>query len=394
MPLTPARRIAFRLLASMLLLLIVYSTLHLADAVNALPLEFLLPMPAFPSATVLRDLVLLTGLFASAIVLVCDERHDGDLRHTHLLGFLAQGWTGWVCLAVIGAVLPVDWRSYGLFPVVDVLFAIGWVALLALSVPRRDLRLALLLLAVGLCAAGASVRLHLGVPLASAALGFWLMHRFSNVTPGWAALGIRSVGGLLTLSGLLGLLAPIDALAGYLSAGAIPFAAMIYAAHSHRALSDPNPNRTLAAYWFAFGLVLFLLANGTLTALFSVPVLWAAVRDTAFDAAQAWLSAWALIALLLALLNQVSAEQRGENRRVTGLLPYWCVLFGTLGAGLAWCALGLAESLLRQAGLGTADIHAYSVALVWLKCFGLLVQLAGLMLYAVGFWARRPIASG
>jgi len=235
-------------------------------------------------------------------------------------------------------------------------------------------------------------RLQLGYPLAAVAPAFWLMRRFSHVRPEWAALGLRSVSGLLAVAGLLAILAPLHPLIGLAAAAFIPLAYMIFAAHTHRAFSDPNANRTLAAYWLALAILLFLLANGVMGALHTFEAVRRWTDGTRIEDLQTWLSLWAMMALILGVINQAGAELRGENRWITGLLPYWCIAFGTFGASLALFSVGLVEIYLtRVLTIGAMETAAYSKPLVLFWLFGLFWQALGILFYALGFWARRPI---
>jgi hypothetical protein len=93
---------------------------------------------------------------------------------------------------------------------------------------------------------------------------------------------------------------------------------------------------------------------------------------------------------VLAVLNQMAAELRGENRRVTGLLPFWLISSGMLFGGLAQAAAALValylDGLLRLEAGRSAALQLPLAALASLPAA---LLAAGLVLYALGWRARR-----
>ena len=82
---------------------------------------------------------------------------------------------------------------------------------------------------------------------------------------------------------------------------------------------------------------------------------------------------------------------RGDNRRVTGYLPLWLIAFGVGASFIAQLCRGVAQFYLREFGADTAFSEAellLPITVVWL--IGLLVVAAGIVVYALGYFARRP----
>jgi nitric oxide reductase subunit B len=231
----------------------------------------------------------------------------------------------------------------------------------------------------------------------AAAVGFRLMRRFSNVTEEWADTGVYSVAGMVTLAGALVSLTPLVALGettpvlGNIAAFAVPVLYAIFAAHAYRALADRSHSRTLSAHWFALALALFLLGMGLLGALQAAPSVGVWTLGTRLTDLQITLTALAPAAMSLGAANQAAAELRGQNRRVTGLTPFWLVSFGLIGGALALGAAGVAQALTeRRLGLGYLDVQALVEPLYALWVVGLLLVALGAAIYALTFWLRRP----
>ncbi len=232
---------------------------------------------------------------------------------------------------------------------------------------------------------GHPLELHLGLTWQIVALGFWLMRRYSHVRPAWAALGVKVVAGWL---GIAALPLSIDLDGGLLrtvAAGYVLLAYMVYAAHSYRALANRNAARTLAAHWHALAVLLLLCGAGGLSVLGLLP----APIPTGWLAPLAEQSVlWAGLAVALAGVNQITAELRDENRRVTGLLPFWCVSAGVLLVLLAGFGDGLIRAYMESIGY-VADTDD----LLSLRQYGRFIAFSGVIIYGLGFMARRPTIS-
>jgi hypothetical protein len=77
---------------------------------------------------------------------------------------------------------------------------------------------------------------------------------------------------------------------------------------------------------------------------------------------------------------------------VTGLMPFWLVAFGIIGGGLALGGAGLVQVYMeRISGVGYLDTQTMLTPLYALWVIGLLAMALGIGIYALGFWARRPV---
>ena len=216
---------------------------------------------------------------------------------------------------------------------------------------------------------------------AAAALGFWLMIRYSTITRLWGELAVKVVTGWLVCAGFILMVDTSGwlALPGYVAAGFVLMAYVIVAAHIHKALINPNGAQTLAAYWHAAAVILWLV-SGIVGAALTIPDVARFVLDSAIVIMPVAIGELAVIALGLGVINQIVADLRGENRRVTGLLPYWCLLGGWLVAALF--ELGYALVLLYDPVLSPAALQDF-------RAFALTIALIGAIIFALGIYARR-----
>ncbi|MFW5772702.1 MAG: hypothetical protein ACOCZH_05190 [Phototrophicaceae bacterium] len=393
---TASKRQLYRLMILTVALLVAVAFVSVLDAH-----AWTRPAPPAPSpllAALLR-LLALTGLLAGGLYAIAAERADGQLIAVRWLLALVVAWAllplAWIVahLALIDAARPLlvaEGVLLGLWAYV------GWRSLPAQRISRVwcvalavDAGLALLLVALD-TALLAELRLYTAQTVMALALGYWLMHRFSNITPFWRDQSIAVIAPLLATTGVLLALAPEVRLAGFALAVVAPLALMLTAAHSYRALSDRNSSRTLAAHWTALALILWLLALGALAPLTRYPDAITTVTGTQLDAVRESLAGWALVAVGLGTVNQAVAEMRGQNRRITGLLPFWLVCFGLLGAALALAGAGLVQVYVeRLLNAGAAETHRTILTLYRLRLAGTVAVLLGTLIYALGFTARR-----
>lgn len=392
---TSTKYLAYRLFQQAVILLLFYIIALLLDL----------------ESTWLRHLLLLTGLLGGGLYVVASERITDEVLMSRVLYSMFYVWT---LLLVLVWFVPGGWLLYGVIVIKGT--AVAFVALIALYVPD----------AVDKFSAGVATRGRPGRPygvsptnqqrfmnlpvryvphrtgwtavplvwafgmvtalifdvylLAAVALGFWLMHRFSNMTFGWANRGLQVVASLLAVAEVL--------LALRLLMIAVPVLYIFLAGHSYRALSDRNNSRTLAAHWYALALVLFLIGGGVMGPLLAYTHPW--VVDTYLTDSRTFLITWGVIAVILGVVNQAGAELRGQNRRITGLMPFWFVASGVLGGGAALAGAGLIQVYLeRRLELDATFVQEELAPLLlgWRFCVGLV--LVGLVMYALGFWVRR-----
>ena len=98
-----------------------------------------------------------------------------------------------------------------------------------------------------------------------------------------------------------------------------------------------------------------------------------------------------MILIVLSLVNYTATHLRGENRRVTGYIPLWLIAFGNgLGTIVLGCA-GVVEIYLRELLAIDHDTVIYLLTpLLIMRLVCLMAIAIGVMVYALGFWARYP----
>jgi hypothetical protein len=413
-----SRHTAYPFLLLAVLLFVAYAAAALLGAVKFLmpndPLAITLPYNQVGAlANALLNLSLVSGLLGGGLYIAAS---DGAPLNERLLRYAFAAW-GLLAALVVAAGLLGLMNNGDLPPVLALAQAVIMLVVLALVVPAAARLPVIQVWAVGLgigalCTLwillsgefaprllAAGLRLNVGYALAAVALGFWLMHRFSNITPGWANTGLYSVAGLVTLAGAWVSLPPLYPLGapgwartvGSIGVAIVPILYLIFAAHSYRALSDRNGTYTLAGHWFSLGVLLFLLGPGLLGALNAAPEVAQWTAGTRLTDLQNTLAAFAVVAICLGVVNQAAAELRGHNQRVTGLTPFWLVAFGILGGGLALAGAGMVQTFMeRVSGVGYLDVQTLVAPLYAGWVVGLLALALGGGLYGLTLWLRPP----
>jgi nitric oxide reductase subunit B len=422
---TPAQKLAYRFFLQTLVLLILYVLVALLGAVKYLspndPLVFALPYNQVGTlANILLNLTALTGLLGGGIYIASQQR-PASVRLMVYTGWL---WTALLVVAILGGLLGISSGRNGIelpsfLQIALVAALVSFAANIIVGSPRVPV-VQIWGIGIGISAfAGViallnagdylqdrvfrslalGLNLNVAYPLAAVALGFWLMRRFSNVPSLWADQGVYSVAGMVTVAGVLVSLPAFYVLGapdwakvlGNAALMVVPILDLIFAAHCYRALSDRNPTHTLAAHWFALSLVLFLLAIGFIGAIQAVPGVSQWTIGTRLSDLQSTLTLLAVVAVSLGFINQSTAELRGQNRRVTGLMPFWLVAFGILGSGIALGLAGVVQSFLeRQLSVGYLDTQTLLIPLYTGWVIGLAVLTVGVVIYSLIFWLRRP----
>lgn len=427
---TRTQQIAYGLFAETLILLMLYTAVTVLGAVKFLgsdPLAVSLPyyqVGAF--ANVLLNLAIVSGLLGGGIYVVANQYPENQLSGPRVKneGLLAYGfilWTLLLILAFFAGLLGLLEGRYllELPPLLDIgqMVVIGLVIVNVAQTARKwpptvlvwsvGMALNIIGVLIGLIATnylqdhalrGLAVGLNTNVAyvLAAVALGYWLMRRFSNVSQDWADSSLYTVAGLLAVVGTLvvlsSLYAPGVGVLGGIGLIAVPILYLIVAAHSYHALSNRNPTVTLAAHWYALGLLLLLLGPGLLGGLQAAPGIRQWTAGTRLSDLQMTLTALAVVAIVLGVVNQAAAELRGQNRRITGLMPFWLMAFGIMGGALALGGAGLAQTYLeRILGVGYLETQTLIIPLYALWVLAWLSVALGVGIYALGFWARRPV---
>ena len=250
------------------------------------------------------------------------------------------------------------------------------------------------LLAVGL-------QLNVAYPMAGAALGYWLIRRFSGVPRMWTDMGVYTVGGLLAIAGVLVTLPPLFRLGaeeisitlGYVALIVVPILYLIVSSHGYGALSERSqtPSHSLAAHWYTLSLLLLLVGVGLLGGLQASADVGQWTTGTRLTDLQSTLTLLGVVAMGLGVVNQGASDLYGQQRRINGLTPFWLVAFGAIIAGLALGSAGIAQMYMeRVLSIGYLDVQTLITPLYVLWTLGLLLLAAGIGIYALTFWLRRP----
>ncbi len=416
---TPHARIFVRFFVQSIALLVVYALAALLAALKFLSAEdpLLTVLPYSQTAALASSALLvaaLTGLVAGGLYIA----NQGRLIPFSLLHWANRLWLV-LGIATVAAGL-LGWTEgraqLELHPILDVLLlvALALAAVAAMPALRRSaivqvwmvgLALAALAAGIGLLPAAdglqdrvfgalaAGLIRHAALPLMALALGYWLMHRFSNLTPGWVEQSLPVTAGLLAVAAALVTLSTLPGAPAITRTLALlaPVLLLIVAAHCYRALSDRHPNTTLAAHWFTLSLLLLLVGIGLLGGLLAVPEIRAYTLGTRLSDVQSTLALLAGPMLALGVFNQAAAELRGENRRVTGLVPFWLAAFGLLASALALAAAGIVQVYLeRTLSVGYLETQTLLIPLYGGWVAGLAVFGLGLLVFGLTFWLRRP----
>ena len=422
---TTTQKIAARFFLQTVILLLLYAAAALVSAVKFLtpddPLLTVLPyQQAGALANLLLNLAVLTGLVGGGVYVAGQHRAAENFT----LRLASWVWTALLILSVLAGLFGMgEGRHLLELPVaLDGLVAAGLILILlpllpaALRVPTLQvwcagLVVSIIAILIGFIPAGdfrqeralrgpaVGLNLYMAYPLMAIALGYWLMHRFSDLTPGWLDNDIYIAAGLVLLAGVLVILSTLFPAPewirgiGGLALGLVPILYAMIAARCYPALTQRNPTHTLAAHWFAFSLLLYLLSFGLLAAVQAAPAVRAYTLGTRLSDLQTTLTLLAAMMMGLGVINQAIAEIRGQNWRITGLTPFWLVVIGVLGGGLALGAAGVVQVYLeRILSIGYLDTQTLLVPLYIGWVLALLVLLLGITIYALGFWARRPRA--
>lgn len=420
-------QVQYQLLSLLTFLLVISSASFLLGALYQLPEP---PLARhITEAAVLRfaarslALTLATGLAAAGIALASDAYPDSFSART--LGVFLRAWVALVIVSLLASPIAPP-------HLLDALSAVGLLALLARTLsasarqqrkspasvsrlPIRDFvifahspflrvwQIGILLVCLSLLAEPLAYsawdralelfRGHVAYSIAALSVTFWLMTRFSAVERDWAGDGVQIVTFLIFFAGSLISLAALGLppWISYSAAALVVLCYTILGGHVYRALGMRKQDRSLAPHWLAVAALFWLAAGGFLGALSLPAQLNQAMQNTALAAAGDWLMSWALLAVICAFINSVATELRGGNRRVTGYVPLWLVAFGAALSTILQGCRGVLEIYLRdQFALDSRAVLELTAPLtqVWLIC--LLAVAAGIICFALGFWARLP----
>ena len=391
--LSPRGALVYQLLNLAVALLLLYAASLLLSALNQLPTQPLgvwTPLLDDIAAQAFKSL-LLTGFLAAGLMMADDGPRPSALGRIWLafvassLALCAIGWPtladGLTALSLLAAVVwslrigPPSaylrcWR-------IGLLLSALSAALATLNQPR-------------LAEVNAAFQVQVAFALCSLSVVFWLIPRYSRLDGDWAEGSLRICGVLVFLGGGLISLGRLIMPAG-ISLAAAPLIALAYillGSHSARALRNRDENATLAPHWIALATIFWLVGGGFLGALSIQPGIAQAMLGTELAAAQHWLGSWVSLAVVLGFVNEAAASLRGDNLRVTGYAPFWLIGFGVGLSGIVSVCRGVLQIYLPDlAPIAELEL-LLPLTLVWLVC--LLAVAAGMALYAIGFWLRRP----
>lgn len=393
--LSPRGGAVYRLLSLLVGLIALYGLGVLLVASYALPGN---PLAEHVAESLIRaltnrafDLALLSGLVAAGLLMAGRAVSSRGSR------WLLRGWSSLALGSLLVTPLVGELT-------LSIALSIGLLLVALLPKPtglaERDIqrvwRLGMLLAALSLplphlidsapAAVFRAVQLQVAFALAMLSIVYWLFGCFSRVEPGWARDSLRTcsilllLGGGLVCAGRLGLPASIALMAGTV----VLLCFVIIASHWVRAISRRNENATLSPHWLALATLLWLV-NGLLGALSIQPGIQAAIRGSELMAAQDWLAGCGLLCVLLALANQAASDLRGDNRRITGYIPFWLCGFGAALAAIFQAGRGLLQHYLHA---DATDELLLPMSALWMGC--LFAFTAGLYMYALGYLVRLP----
>ncbi len=399
--LSPRGKAIYQFLSLTVVLLLLYAIGFLLSAVYQLPAhplaELVSAEPIDDFASLMFKLAILTGYLGAGIMMAGEA-----------LSVVAVMWWWriWAVVAVLVVALSISEFSQvlGSATALILLFLLAWsVKAGARTIFVRVWQIGMLLIAISLATTGysaapladvlAAFQVHVAFGLCGLSILFWLMPRYSHIEREWAQDGLAIVAALVFLGGSLISLGRLG-LPTLISLGATPLIALCYvilASHSSRALRSRNENASLATHWIALATLFWLVGGGFLGALSIQPGISAAMRGTDLEVAQSWLSGWVSLTIALAFVNEAATSLRGDNRRVTGYLPYWLIAFGAALSTIALACRGVVQIYLRD--IAAAELMAEAellmpLTLVWIIC--LLAVAAGIVAFALGFWLRWP----
>ncbi|MEO8607973.1 MAG: hypothetical protein ABI690_08835 [Chloroflexota bacterium] len=427
---TRTQKIAYGLLAQTVLLLMVYAAAALFGAAKFLipsdPLALSLPYNQLGAlSNVLLHFAALTGLLGGGIYIAAGAGREEPVRYETALQYGSWLWTALLILAFLAGIFGLlEGRNWLELPraldVYEAIMLIGFIVILSMNAPRSPLirvwSIGMVVAVIGLLAGviqpsdyvqdrvlrtlAVGLQMNVGYPLAAVALGYWLIRRFSSVPRIWTDMGIYTVGGLLAVAGVLVTLPPLFRvgagggayLLGNIAMFAVPILYLIFAAHSYGALSEREYTHSLAAHWYALSLLLLLVGVGFLGGLQSQADFGQWTAGTRLTDLQSTLTMLGIAAMALGMVNHTASDLYGKRKRINGLTPFWLVTFGiVIGLGSLGSA-GVAQVYMeRILSVGYLDVQTLVTPLYMLWVLGLLLLAAGIGIYALTFWLRRPL---
>jgi nitric oxide reductase subunit B len=426
------QKIAYGLFAQAVILLMLYAAAALLGAAKFLtpqdPLALSLPYNQLGAlANLLLNLAALTGLLGGGVYVADRERNSQPARYESVLQYGFWLWTALLILAFLAGVFGLlEGRNQLELPraldVYELVVVFSLTITVIANAPRSHLirvwGVGMVIAIIGMLTGviqpsdyvvdrvlrtlAVGLQLNIGYPIAAAALGFWLIRHFSSVAHVWTDMGVYTIGGLLSIAGALVTLPPlfrlgggnIPFLLGNIALFLVPILYLIYAAHSYGALSERAPVHSLAAHWYSLSLLLLLIGVGMLGGLQAQGDVGQWTTGTRLTDLQSTLTLLGVAAMGLGVVNQGASDLYGKRRRINGLTPFWLVAFGIIMGAVALGSAGVAQVYMeRVLSIGYLDTQTLIIPLYALWVVGLLLLAAGLGIYALTFWLRRPTES-
>ena len=401
--LTPLGKIIYQHLGQIVIMLLLYAIVMLLSATQSLPVVTIVHQ--LPStilsiwANRILNLILLTGFITGSLMMSIDQILD--------VRWVIRLYRAWTALIIVSLMLS----GFDINPMLDIATAIVLFGYLALNLFNRQPTPFLNVWIIGIMLVISSLlaqwivtdswqiivylfQIQIAYMVTGISIMFWLITRWSNVRLEWARDGVMIVGGCVSVAGFFITIAPLhhSPFISMLSVLIVPICYMILAGHSYRALKDRNQNQSLSPHWIAIAVLLWLAGAGFLGTLSTHFGFQQWLQGTRLADSQYGLMMWGALGIVLSLINYTATELRGENRRVTGYMPLWLIAFGVgFGTIILGCA-GVVEIYLSKFLLMdnvTVDALLIPLTMVWIIC--LLMVALGFMIYALGFWVRRPI---
>lgn len=428
---TATQKIAYGFFAETVLLLMLYAAAALLGAAKFLtpadPLALSLPYNQVAALTnVLLNLAALTGLIGGGLYVATGSRGGNQIKYESVLQYGFWLWTLLLILAFLGGIFGVlEGRNLLELPrFLDVYQLIVLFALIV-TISANGLRsssirvwsVGMMIALIGILAGliqpadyvqdrvwrllSVGLQFNIAYPLAATALGYWLIRRFSGVPRIWTDMGVYTVGGLLAIAGVLVTVPPLFRLGaeqisvtlGYVALIVVPILYLIVSSHGYGALSERSqtPSHSLAAHWYTLSLLLMLVSVGFLGGLQAGVDVGQWTSGTRLTDLQSTLTLLGVVAMGLGVVNQGASDLYGQQKRINGLTPFWLVAFGAIIAGLALGGAGIAQMYMeRVLSIGYLDVQTLITPLYVVWTLGLLLLAAGIGIYALTFWLRRP----
>jgi len=429
---TQTQKLTYAFFAQTVLLLMLYAVAALFGAAKFLspsdPLALSLPYHQVGGlANVLLHLAALTGLLGGGLYVATGARGAGQIKYITILQYGFWLWTALLVLAFGAGVFGLlEGRHLLELPRLLDVYQLIVLFALVISITTNALRspiirvwsIGMALAVVGVLAGlvqpadyvadrvwrvlAVGLQFNVAYPLAALALGFWLVRRFSSVPRVWTDTGVYTVGGLLAIAGVLVTLPPLFRLGaaeisitlGSMAMVAVPLLYLIVTSHGYGALSERAQSHSLAAHWFALSLLLLLIGVGLLGGLGASVDVGQWTTGTRLTDLQTTLTLLGVAAMGLGVVNQGASDLYGQQRRINGLTPFWLVAFGVVIGALALGGAGIAQVYMeRVLSIGYLDVQTLVTPLYALWTLGLLLLAAGIGVYALTFWLRRPRVS-